>query len=185
MINSILVADVWLENLLFSVRTPLGLQVFESITFFGDAITIIGIAGIIGLFLFFSKSTRPYLAGLIITLCGAVASEYVLKELVGRVRPGGLIPAIVETSPSFPSGHATASMALYGFIAFILCRWYPQHRRMVIAIATIIILAIGFSRLYLGVHFPSDVIAGYILGWLWLLVGVKIINRISASSQCI
>lgn len=181
MINLILMADTWFENFMLSVRTPFLVQVFSEVTFFGNTITIIGIAGIIGTFLLFSKTRRVYIAGFITTLLGSAASVYALKVLVARARPSGLIPAITEISFSFPSGHATASIALYGFLAFLLCRLYPERKRVVLMVAIAIILAIGFSRLYLGAHFPSDVIAGYALGGLWLLLGIWITNRIQSS----
>jgi undecaprenyl-diphosphatase len=102
---------------------------------------------------------------------------FALKDLVRRARPDGLIPAIRETGFSFPSGHATGSMAFYGFTAFILCRLYPRYAKAVVTIAAVIILTIGMSRLYLGVHFPSDVVGGYLVGGLWLFIGIKAVQR--------
>lgn len=181
-LNSLLSADLWFENMLLGIRTPFGLQICNGITFFGNTATVILIAGIVGAILLLNKSYRPYIAGLVTTLAGAAGSAYVLKELVMRARPGGLIPyAAVETSYSFPSGHATASIALYGFIAFLLYKLYPRYKTGTIVVAVLIILSIGFSRLYLGLHFPSDVIAGYVVGGLWLWLGMWITNKLLAS----
>jgi len=178
-LNSIVAADLWFENMLLGVRTPFGLQVFNAVTFFGNTGTVILIAGIVGAILLLNKNYRPYLIGLVTTLAGAAGSAYVLKEIVARARPGGLIPyAAVETSFSFPSGHATASMALYGFIAFILYRLYPRYKTVIVMVATLIILSIGFSRLYLGLHFPSDVIAGYVVGGVWVWIGSKLVQKL-------
>lgn len=177
-LNFISATDLWFENVLLSVRTPFLLHIFNDITFFGNTVTVMGITGLLGVFLLSKKYYRSYIAGLAVALTGAAASAYVLKEVVGRVRPGGLIPSVVETSYSFPSGHATASIALYGFIAFLLCRLYPRHYRATIAVAVLITLSIGFSRLYLGLHFPSDVVVGYVVGGLWLWLGVKLTNRL-------
>ena len=179
----ILSADVWFENLMLSIRTPFWVHVFNLVTFFGNTLTVIGIAGLIGAYMFFfKKEYRPYVAGLVTTLGGAAVCAYLLKEVVQRARPGGLIPAVTETSYSFPSGHATAAMALYGFFAFLLCRLYPEYKKGIVTIATLIVLAIGFSRLYLGVHYPSDVLAGFAVGGLWLWLGVWLTNKLQLRS---
>jgi len=171
----VLNADVWFENLLLGVRTSFLLRVFSFVTILGNTFVIIGITGIIGAFLFFSKKHYgAYVSGLATAVMGASGTNYLMKTLIERARPGELFSYTVETSFSFPSGHATLAMALYGFFAFILCKLYPKNTVVIITLATLVILAIGFSRLYLGVHFPSDVFAGYILGGLWLLIGIEV-----------
>jgi len=182
MMTSILAFDLWFENLMLSARTPFGVYIFNVITFFGGTIAIIGIAVLAGVWLARSRRYWPYLAGLATTLAGAAVSGYALKALSARARPDGLIPAITETGFSFPSMHATASIALYGFIAFIFCRLYPEHKRVIAALTTIGIIAIGFSRLYLGMHYPSDILAGYVVGGLWLLIGIAITRRLHYAS---
>lgn len=178
MISSLLAADLWFENLLFSVRTPFFLDVFTGITFFGNELTIAVIAGIVVLALLYFKY-RAYALGLMITLIGAGATGYALKVLVARPRPSGLIPSVIETSFSFPSGHATAAMALYGFLTYFLCTLFPGKKSLILSAALLLIGSVGFSRLYLGVHFPSDVLAGYILGGLWILIGSAIVKRVA------
>jgi undecaprenyl-diphosphatase len=173
--------DTWFENLMLNIRTPFFLEVFKGITFFGSVTTILAIGGLVALYLAY-KRYWPYLVGLAVTVGGAGISAFILKDIIARARPGGLIQAVAETSYSFPSGHATSSMALYGFIAFVLCKLYPERKRCVITAATLIILAIGFSRLYLGVHFPSDVLAGFALGGFWLWVGILSTKK---SEKCI
>ena len=176
-LQSIISADTWFENLMLAIRTPLTVRVFEVITFFGEPTTIIGFAGVIGLALLYTPRGRAFVVSFVTTLAGAAATGFALKDIVKRARPDGLIPAIRETGFSFPSGHATGSMAFYGFTAFILCKLYPRYAKAAIAAATVLILAIGFSRLYLGAHFPSDVIAGYLLGGVWVFIGIKIAGR--------
>lgn len=171
------VFDSSIEQFLFNIRTPSFLHFFALLTILGSTPFVIVAAGIIGIRLFFSKINRAYLAGIIPTLIGAAATGYCMKILVGRVRPGGLIPSTIESSFSFPSGHATASVAFYGFLMFILCELFPERKSMTLLGGTLFILGIGFSRLYLGVHFPSDVLAGYLLGGLWLLIGIYITHR--------
>lgn len=99
---------------------------------------------------------------------GAFIFNTELKLLFIKVRPQLWTQLIQETSFSFPSGHALGSIVLYGFIAYLLAKHYPQLSTSIYTLATILIAAIGLSRLYLGVHWPTDIIAGYGVGFLWL-----------------
>ena len=178
MITAISSADLWFEQFMLSIRTPFFVQVFKVVTFFGNVTTLIGIAGIIALYVFlYNPQLRAYVYGLGTSLFGAAASSTVLKEIVQRARPSGAIPAIVDTSSSFPSWHATGAVAVYGFITFFLCRLFPRYTKSIVFVSVLLILSIGFSRLYLGVHFPSDVIAGYLVGGVWLLLGIAVTKR--------
>lgn len=67
-------------------------------------------------------------------------------------------------------------MVLYGFIAYILATYYPQFSRLIYVLAVILIVAIGISRLYLGVYWPTDVIAGYGVGFLWLMICITVLK---------
>ena len=182
MIDSIVAADLWFENLMLALRTPIMLDIMRTITFLGDAFPIVVITAIVSIYFAVSgKSHWPYLAGLGLTLSGAIVSSSLLKMLVVRARPDGLIPSIVETASSFPSRHAVAAVALYGFLAFSLSRIYPAHSKKLSAGATILIFSIGMSRLYLGVHFPTDVLAGFALGGTWLLLGIWAVRKLQLS----
>lgn len=87
-----------------------------------------------------------------------------IKLAVGRQRPA-LWPHLVEvSSAAFPSGHATAGMALYPFLGWMLLRGHPLARRVGCAVGMAVGGFIGVGRLYLGVHWPSDVLAGWVLG---------------------
>ncbi|MFA5996697.1 MAG: phosphatase PAP2 family protein [Candidatus Paceibacterota bacterium] len=184
MISSIIAIDVWFENLMLAARTPALLQTFDVITFFGNTTTVLGMALIVGAYLALSdKPLRAYLIGFIVTLLGALSCGYALKTLIARARPDGLIPSIIETTYSFPSGHAVAAMAFYGFIAFFLARHYREHTRKIVVVTALLILSIGFSRLYLGVHFPSDVIAGFALGGIWLFIGIWTVRTLQSRTD--
>lgn len=100
-------------------------------------------------------------------LGGAVLSTG-LKLAFSKARPQLWPQLITETTYSFPSGHALGSMVLYGFLAFLLAQQYPQRAGWIYGLAGFLIAAIGLSRLYLGVHWPTDVLAGYGVGLLWV-----------------
>lgn len=96
----------------------------------------------------------------------------ILKLIFQRDRPSDLATAFLPTTFSFPSGHATASVAVYGMIAYAFARLYPRLRTPLVIIAPIFALALGLSRPYLGVHWPTDVLAGFALGTLILAGGI-------------
>lgn len=119
---------------------------------------------------------RPYIIiALWVTCLGAMGTTTIGKLLIGRHRPETVIDASV-TGWSFPSGHATAAMAAYGFIAYAIARALPGFReRFEVAYwAAVLISLIGFSRVFLSVHYVTDVIGGFIVGGFWLLVGFAI-----------
>lgn len=99
---------------------------------------------------------------------GGVILTYGLKLAFSKTRPQLWDSLISETSYSYPSGHALGSVVLYGFLSYLLATNFPRYANVFYSIATILIVGIGFSRLYLGVHWPTDVIAGYGVGFLWI-----------------
>jgi membrane-associated phospholipid phosphatase len=102
---------------------------------------------------------------------GAGVAVLVLKSLVGRARPPVTDHLVTETNQSFPSGHSLGSTVVLGVLAALVV--VHSHRRAVrglaVTIAVLAIAAIGLSRLYLGVHWPTDVLGGWTIGTLWLI----------------
>lgn len=107
---------------------------------------------------------------------GAVLSTG-LKLFFGKVRPALWNSPIEEVSFSYPSGHALGSVVLYGFLAYLLGRRLPQYRRLIYVLAAALSLSIGFSRLYLGVHWPTDLVGGYIIGFLWTSSCILLLDK--------
>lgn len=97
---------------------------------------------------------------------GAVLSTC-LKIFFSKTRPALWDSPIAETTFSYPSGHALGSVVLYGFLAYLIRRRAPQYKGWIYGGAIALCLTIGFSRLYLGVHWPTDLLGGYIIGFLW------------------
>lgn len=109
---------------------------------------------------------------------GALILNIALKLFFSKPRPSLWPQLITETSFSFPSGHALGSMVLYGFIAYELAWHHPKYTTTIYTLATLLIAAIGLSRLYLGVHWPTDIIAGYGVGFLWLTICITMLKLI-------
>ena len=113
---------------------------------------------------------------LILASLGAFILNTGLKLFFTKPRPQLWTQLIPEKSFSFPSGHALGSLVLYGFSAYLLANHYPKLAPVIYSLATLLILSIGCSRLYLGVHWPTDIIAGYGVGFLWLMSCITLLK---------
>jgi membrane-associated phospholipid phosphatase len=111
-----------------------------------------------------------------IACLGALILNQGLKLFFAKPRPQLWTHLISESSFSFPSGHALGSLVLYGFLAYLLALQSPRFSGWIYGIATAVIGAIGISRLYLGVHWPTDIIAGYAVGYLWLIICITMLK---------
>ncbi len=149
---------------------------FTEITHLGGTVTLtLATVVVVGLLLFERKHRAAILVLLSVT--GGTFISTMTKLGVDRPRPD-LVPHLVEvTSPSFPSGHAMLSAVVYLTLGAMLAQFEfarPATRVYVIVIAIALTLAIGFSRVFLGVHWPSDVLAGWCLGAAWAIVCLMI-----------
>jgi undecaprenyl-diphosphatase len=114
----------------------------------------------------------------------SVVLMLVLKEVFGRDRP--LVPLLEAARGfSFPSGHAFMSTTFYGLLAFIVSQDVRSHRLRWVLISglAVLILIIGLSRIYLRVHYTSDVLAGLCLGIVWLVISITVIRRMERWSR--
>jgi undecaprenyl-diphosphatase len=116
----------------------------------------------------------PWRHGLIgaLTIGAAALGVELVKAGVARARPDALEPIIVEHGFSFPSGHATLSMVAYGVLAVLISRSrLPRGVRTAAIVGlALLVVAIGVSRIWLGVHYPTDVLAGWTAGWVIVLL---------------
>jgi len=153
---------------------PLGPIWFESmvrdITSLGsNAVLIILTLGTVG-FLALSGARGAALHVLVSVGSGAILIQ-VLKELFGRVRPDVVPHAVSEVTRSFPSGHATLAAVTYLTLGALVARVQtkPALKMYVLFVAIVLTVLVGLSRVYLGVHFPTDVLAGWCLGSAWAI----------------
>ena len=122
--------------------------------------------------------TKALLMPLRVAFVGAELITCLLKYAVNQAWPI-FLDGITEYNPSFPSGHATASTVVLGFVGFVVIGELASPRRKIEAAFWfgIAILAICFSRLFLSLHYGSDVLAGFFIGSIWLLIGVIMAQR--------
>jgi len=119
---------------------------------------------------FYLANWRLSAVVLLVSTAGSVVLTTVLKAVFRRTRPDILESGYTASFYSFPSGHATVAVGFYGALTLILAyRLRGAARWTVVVFGTLVVLLIGFSRLYLGVHYPTDVLAGYLAAPLWLV----------------
>jgi len=155
------------------LRSPAGDRLFVLVTTLGEPLTWAILSAMIVLALALRREWMLAI-GWIVAILGSGAADLTLKVLFQRPRPAGATEFIVGHSWSFPSGHAMGSLVGYGMLAYILILHVrrPAARFAIATGALILTVAIGVSRIYLGVHYFTDVIAGYFAGVLWLSVCV-------------
>ncbi|MEJ7597920.1 MAG: phosphatase PAP2 family protein [Kofleriaceae bacterium] len=131
--------------------------------------------------LYFALDGRwRYAMLLLATAIGTGIAMAVLKAAYGRPRPSVVTGIGTPESMSFPSGHSMISMALYLTLGMLLAQSQERRRLKIFAIATsaVLALAIGLSRIYLGVHYPTDVLAGWTAGASWALICGLVLRRV-------
>ncbi|MBI0425110.1 phosphatase PAP2 family protein [Psychrobacter sp. NG27] len=127
---------------------------------------------------------QPYvLVGLLISTIGSTAFAFLSKMAFHRARPIDIL--LMEHTYSFPSGHATVSIALYGFFAYIAIRFSTHFVRQVriLSLTILLCLLIGLSRIVLNEHYLSDVMGGFLVGTLWLTIAISMMEWLTAQGK--
>ena len=152
-----------------------------AITSLGSIFVLVGFSCVVAGALLLHGKTHACLF-LVGTLAGALLLNYTLKSFFGRPRPEVVTHVQRVASPSFPSGHALISTAVYGTLGAIGANMVRSMamKLYLLCLAVTVPLLVGASRVYLGVHFPTDVLAGWMIGLLWTIVcwlGVRALQR--------
>jgi len=172
--HAFLSLDVSVLHYLYSVRTMPITFFFIDISEFGRWQIVGGIAVLLSLF-FVLQRRYADIVGIFTSLVGSGAFVLTMKYLIARPRPEWWFQAYPEGAYySFPSAHAGLAMALYGFCVYLLLNSASTRlNRIAVALLPLLIFLVGFSRLYLGVHYLSDVIAGFAVGAFFIWVAVR------------
>ncbi|MDO6473278.1 phosphatase PAP2 family protein [Maribacter sp. 1_MG-2023] len=171
--------DTAITDYVISYRRPGLTSYFKFMTNVGD---VYGYLIVLGVFLLISLlvfKCWKYVVQATLILALATISNMVLKRFIDRARPGIEHLISVETL-SYPSGHAMSAMAFYGFLIFLVTKFNIQKVMKYVLMITLItiILSIGISRVYLEVHFPSDIAGGFIAGFIWVVFCVLVFDLI-------
>jgi membrane-associated phospholipid phosphatase len=176
--------DTRLANWLHEHERSSLTEFFEAMTWLGNVPVLTAVTLVVALAL--ARRQTSELQLLLLAVLGTQILTLGLKLGFQRERPFFADPLATESTYSFPSGHASVSLAVYGTLGFIVARHLRSLRARiaVLAAAALLVLLIGFSRLYLGVHFLSDVIAGFSLGLAWVSLCAMLLHlRVRLSSR--
>ena len=142
------------------------------ITYIGSAVAVIGI--VVFVYIFFKN--KKYSLYMTINLISITIFQLILKNIFSRNRPVD-INLIEEEGYSFPSGHSLTALAFYGFIIYLIYKSKIKYKSLFISLFVLIILSVGFSRIYLGVHFFTDVIGAFTFALSYLILYTSIIEK--------
>ena len=169
----------YLENFVSDRNTA----IMNSFTFLGKHDFLIP-ANLILIAFFLFRKHKWYSIKIPAIALSSLGLMFVLKNLFNRPRPD--IPLLYEAAGlSFPSGHALMSVTFYGLMIYIIYKMVENKtwKWSLIVFLIALIIIIGFSRIYLRVHYTTDVIAGYCVGFLWLVFAIYILNRMEKYSR--
>lgn len=168
--------DFFINNLFLNYRNIYLIKFFTFVTNFCSPIGIITSIILFSLFLIY-KNKKKFLIPFIASCGLSSLSILILKNIYKRERP--LLSVYLEDSFSFPSGHSVMAVALYGFIIyfFILNARKSSTKKILFLLGFIFIFLIGLSRLYLGVHYFSDIIGGFLIGLIWLILSFVYVSE--------
>ncbi len=172
--------DTFIYNIIIKMQSDSVTQIFKAITFLASTKFILCL-NIIALIIYIIKK-RGYLLLIPVNSIFSIVSNNLIKFLIKRPRPN-VLRLVTETNYSYPSGHAMISVLFYGTIITLLNRNNIKYRKIINIILMLIILLVGVSRIYLGVHYASDIIGGYLISTGILLFTKKENNNESINNR--
>ena len=161
--------DLHVARLFFDLRSARLIDFFTVVTAFGNWGIVFLLAASASVVLWLTRRLR-YIPELWFVLIGNQTLIALLKGLFLRPRPEYAVYR--EVTASFPSGHSAASFALFGFLTYVLVRERTGPKVLVLVGGLVIVILVGLSRLILGEHYFSDVLSGYLVGAVWVVLGI-------------
>ncbi|HEV7842352.1 MAG TPA: phosphatase PAP2 family protein [Pyrinomonadaceae bacterium] len=173
--------DLAISKGLQHLKSPVMFTFMRAVSLFGDKWIPWVIAGVT-IILFLVSGNRSEAAGLLLSTGGGQFLNSLLKRLIARPRPSSDLVDVFRslTTQSFPSGHVTFYVCYFGFLFFVAYALLPRStvsRRVALTLTALPVLLIGFSRVYLGEHWPSDTIGAYLSSGLWLSFSLHMYRR--------
>ncbi|MFS0638863.1 phosphatase PAP2 family protein [Mesobacillus foraminis] len=176
--EKLLLFDSAIISYIQGLESPGLTVVMEVFTTIGSVPVVLPLSLLVLLILYKLLKHRKELILFAAVMIGSPILNQLLKVFFQRARPD--LNRLIEIGGySFPSGHAMNAFTLYGILTFLLWRHIPVRwgRTILLLFSTVFILAIGTSRIYLGVHYPSDIIGGYLAASFWLAVSILVFQR--------
>ena len=178
--------DLTIANAFHRHATPTGIAIAKGVSFLGSP-GFVAAWGLVLIIVLLVRRRALLAGGWIAAVAGGGLLDLALKRVFHRTRPTWDVPLLTARGWSFPSGHAMGSLIAYGMLAYLLVRDAKGRRpRMAIIVgAVLLVLLVGLSRMYLGVHYLSDVLGGYAAGVVWLaacITGLEVARRMPSGA---
>ena len=172
--------DLAVQKAFFSLRSQILNPIIILITHLSDTVTIIAFCAI----LLALPNRKQYGVPVSLAALGGLALYKPMKHIFLRARPDAALHLVKQGGYSFPSGHSVTSVIFYGLLIYLLNRHCKNEKlkKVLSAVCGFLALAIGPSRIYVGVHWPTDVLAGWCIGGAVLLAAICILERIYRST---
>lgn len=173
--------DDWVRGEIHQFASPVLTSVMRLVTMFGAPVVLFSLSLVVCLGFIAKRKYRAMML-LVVTMAGSTLLNLALKLSFHRTRPVPFFDILAPDSFSFPSGHALASLCFYSTIAALISARSNSRtvRSIVWTLTALLITLVGVSRIYLGVHYPSDVVAGYAAAFIWVMTIVVVDRTITA-----
>lgn len=168
--------DVSVLDFIHNSTNPILLSIMKFISFVGSGWFLFPAIGVVIIYTFIKK--KHYITKfLLVNTLGSWILNYILKWIFQRTRPFDYA-LVTQGGLSYPSGHSMVTMSMHLAIAYLLSRNIDDHikKRNIYIVAATIIILMGISRMYLGVHWPTDIVGGYIMGYLFFNSTIKLVK---------
>ncbi|WP_299818908.1 phosphatase PAP2 family protein [uncultured Pontibacter sp.] len=170
-------------NFAKDISSPAFSSFIQFITFFASRHFLTPAALLLVAYFLFIRKHRWYSLKVPVVALGSITLNVVLKYFFDRPRP--MMPLVEASGLSFPSGHSMVAASFYGLLIYLV--WHNVKsiawRNSIIALLVVFVFFIGFSRVYLRVHYATDVMAGFAAGFLWVVIGISTLRRIERISK--
>lgn len=175
--GGVLFDEIVMEHI-HNKTTSSGIEIMKKITYFGSVYFFLPIGLIILLHMLRNKNIKGIFL-LILSTLGSYGLNFILKNIFIRTRPLDYF-LIEQAGYSFPSGHSMVSMSFYTTMTYLLIKKIKtkEMKSILWLINSLIISSIGFSRIYLGVHWPTDVLMGFVIGLIFTYISIRIVEKI-------
>lgn len=176
-----LLIDQTAINVMKTIRSDFLTTLFKYITYLGNYYVLLIIDIIVCSILVFKYKNYKLAFISLLSLCIAGIMTYILKIIIVRPRPEYML--IKESGYSFPSGHTLNSTALYGFISFLIYKNIKKKKFIPILVGVFTIVTVGLTRIYLNVHYLTDVLGGLLIGTIHLIILINLFRKVGCKYE--
>lgn len=172
--------DLAIEHFVSQLASRPADAIMKTATFIGGYTFVVPVVALVAVTAWARRHRRAAVI-LVLDALAVIGTNLALKYAFARARPTVFSKIALPATFSFPSGHSMAAMGIWAFVAVVVSELFPALRRPILVAGGVLVIAIGMSRIYLGVHWPVDVLGAYLAGAPFLLVSVRLLRRPSDS----